>query len=303
MTVVKVDAGGEVFICGTGEEVHAPVAAQQPVPQLRQGADCVVDENVIVSPAAGEGHQLCELVGALSGIDVHQSNAPSGGQRLGNQPPGPGDALLREVRHHNHGGLFLQSHGVLDGLQPHGAAAPQNEDAAPLPDAHNMLVAVAGGVVVPPVSPHHTAHGLAQAGLEIALSAVVEKAAQLHHLRRDHAVSTRPSEVGIGVPGGGQASLVVQGGLLGEFLAGREFAQPLLPHLHNVSGELVADDDGVCIHIRGTALVGLALDQQLVGGHADAVAHDPDQNLIVPDVRQIELLQADVIGAVETHTL
>ena len=65
----------------------------------------------------------------------------------------------------------------------------------------------------------------------------------------------------------------------------------------------MADDDGACVHVLGTALVGLALNQQLVGGHADAVAHDPDQNFVVADLRQIEFLQADVVSAVETHAL
>lgn len=158
-------------------------------------------------------------------------------------------------------------------------------------------------MVVAVIAPHHAAHGLSQAGLEIALAVVVEEVAQLHHLRRDDAICARPAEVGIGVSGGGKASLVVQGGLLGEFLTGSKLAQPLFSHLHNVSGELVADDDRVDIHIRGTALVGFALNQQFVSGHTDAVAHDPDQDFVVPNVGKVELLQADVVSAVETHAL
>ena len=158
-------------------------------------------------------------------------------------------------------------------------------------------------MVASAVAAHHAAHRFSQTGFEIALPVVVEQITQLHHLRRDDAVGACPAEVFIGIPGGSQTSLIIQGGLLGELLSGSKFAQPFFPDLDNIAGEFVTDHDGVCVHICGTALVGLALNQQLVGGHADAVAHDSDQNLVVPDVRQVELLQADVIGAVETHTL
>lgn len=109
VAVVQVDAGGKGLVRGAGEEVHTPVIAQQPVPHLCQRADGVVDENIVVAPAAGEGHQFRVLVGAFSGVHVHQPDAVRRGQGFGNQPAGPGDALAGKVRHHDHGGLFLQS--------------------------------------------------------------------------------------------------------------------------------------------------------------------------------------------------
>ena len=106
------------------------------------------------------------------------------------------------------------------------------------------------------------------------------------------------ADVWIGIAGGIQRALIVEGGLDGEFLSLFELSGPFGANLQNFAAELMADDDRVLRHIVGNPLVVRALDGGLVGGHADAVRDHPCQDFILFHGRKVELLQPKVVFAV-----
>ena len=156
------------------------------------------------------------------------------------------------------------------------------------------------GVVISMVASDDAAHGLTQGRFEKAVSLVGHQASQLHHLVRDDAVGTCPSEKLIGIPGGSQASFIIQRRLLSELHARLELVFPLLSHFHDHTRKFMPDDNRIGVDILGRTFVLLALLCQLIGGHADAVAHDLHQDLILPDLRQFKFLQSQVSRSIHS---
>ena len=158
------------------------------------------------------------------------------------------------------------------------------------------------GVVSCIESADGAAHRLGQRSLVVSAALVLQQAAQLHDLSGDDAVGGIAAEELVGVAGAPHGALVVQGGLKSELHAGLELVLMSLADLHNVTGKLVAHDGGMLGHIRVHALVAGAEDGALVSGHADAVGNDFDKDLIVLDLRQLEGIQTQVVGGVQTNS-
>jgi len=74
-----------------------------------------------------------------------------------------------------------------------------------------------------------------------------------------------------------------------------------LAHLDDVTGKLVAHDGGVLGNVGMDALMTGAQNRALVGGHADAVRNNFDQDLVILDLRQLKGIQAQVVGSVQTN--
>jgi len=60
----------------------------------------------------------------------------------------------------------------------------------------------------------------------------------------------------------------------------------------------VADDDRILRERRADALVRIALHGELVGRHADGVAHDAGKNFVVLQAWQLEFLESQIVHAI-----
>ena len=297
--VVEVELGGQLGVGGAREEVQAAVTAQDVVALLDDRGHRGEHQHVVVALAAGEGHQLAHRVLA-GGIQVYQLHAVLGGVLHGVDGGGPVQPGLVDVGDHQHAGPAVAVDGVVDGAQAHGARAGQDSHVAALYDAHIVDVLAGPGVVHGVIGAHNAAQGLGHRAVEEGLSAVLEQAVGLHHLGVDDGVGGVAAHVLEGVAGGGDGA--VHGRLDGEFLAGLELVLPTAAHLLDDAAELMAHDDRVLVDIGGHPLVVGALHGRLIGGHADGIADDFDQNFVVLDGRQLEALQAQVVDSVQPYS-
>ena len=76
----------------------------------------------------------------------------------------------------------------------------------------------------------------------------------------------------------------------------------LRANLDDIARKLVTHDHGVFMHVLGHALMLFAQHGALVGGHADAVGYDLDQNLIIADFRQLKGIQTQIIRSMQTYS-
>ena len=157
------------------------------------------------------------------------------------------------------------------------------------------------GVIVGMESADVAAHGLGQGRVVVRFAGVLEQAAQLHHLGGDDGVLGVAAEELVGISGGPHGALVVQRGLQGELHAGLELILMVLTDLDDVAGELMAHDGGMIGHVVMHALMGGAQGRALVGGHAQGVGDNLGKDLVVGDLRQLELVQTQVIGAMQAY--
>ena len=131
---------------------------------------------------------------------------------------------------------------------------------------------------------------------------IVEQTSQLHHLIGNHYVGGIPSDIVIGVTRSTQHSdrpfLVVQGRLDGELFTRSELGFPFGAHFDNLTGKFVSDDDRIFGDIARDAFMDVGLVRGFVRRHADAVAHNFGKDLILTDLRQLKLLQPEVVLAV-----
>ena len=106
----------------------------------------------------------------------------------------------------------------------------------------------------------------------------------------------------VGVAGSQLGALVEMRGLDGEALAGLILVLPVFTDLGDHAAEFMADDCGMLRNVVRDALVILTLDCGLVGRHTDRVGNDLDLNVIRADLRQLDLLQAEVHFAMDTDS-
>ena len=301
MDVVEVEHGAELGVDGTGEEVQTAVPAQDLVGLFHHGADGGHAEDVIVSGTVGEVPELGHGV-AFPRVEEDQLDAEFrrvfGGEKL----LGPGQPGVVDVGDHQQSRTAGAVDGVVDGAQSHGTHAREDGQLAAFDDAHAVLVAAAGGVVVGMEGAHDAGHGFGNGPVEEGVARVGQQIAGGHDLLRDHHVGGVAADVLVGVTGGGERALVVDGGLDGELVAHLELALPLGAHFHQFAAELVTDDDGVLRHIVGNALVGGSLFGGLETGHADAVGNDPGEDLVLFDGGKFEGLQSQVFFTVKADS-
>lgn len=91
---------------------------------------------------------------------------------------------------------------------------------------------------------------------------------------REDAVRAVAAEEFVRITRRSQAAFIVQGRLLGEAHARLELVLPFLADLDDDAGEFVTCDDGVRIHVLGSPFMFLALFDEFVRRHADAVGND-----------------------------
>ena len=77
----------------------------------------------------------------------------------------------------------------------------------------------------------------------------------------------------------------------------------LRANLDDIARELVTQDGRMLSYIGMHALVLGTKDRALVGGHADAVGYDLDQDFVVTDFRQLKGIQPQIVYGVQTYSL
>ena len=300
--LVEIYLSLELAVSRAGKEVHAAVKGKDFVAQLCHLAYRHVHKYIVIALATGNIHQPLHRVIHSGSIHIKQLNAPLGSHGLRNNLPGTGNLVIINISYHNALRLiFFQLEAVADSTQPHRAAATQDNDVAACLGINLQVVVSLVGVVVAMIAADNAAHRLTQGCLEEAFALVFHQAAQLHYLMRDNAVGAGTAEELIGIARGGQAALVVQGRLLGKLHARLELVLPLLANLYDDTGKFMADNDRVGVDVLRGTLVVLALFHQLVGGHADAVAHDFYEDFVILDGRELKLLKTQIPGTIHSY--
>ena len=129
-------------------------------------------------------------------------------------------------------------------------------------------------VVVGVVAADDAAHRFTQGGFEETFAVIGHEGAQFHDFMREDAVRAVAAEEFVRITRRSQAAFIVQGRLLGEAHARLELVLPFLADLDDDAGEFVTCDDGVRIHVLGSPFMFLALFDEFVRRHADAVGND-----------------------------
>ena len=104
----------------------------------------------------------------------------------------------------------------------------------------------------------------------------------------------------VGVAGSHLAAVMEVRRLDGELVADLVLMGPVFAHSNDIAAELMANDGGIHSAVIGNALVVLALQGSLVGGHTYGVANNADLNIIRTNLGQDDIVQAQVILAVDS---
>ena len=212
---------------------------------------------------------------------------------------GAGETVLVDVGHNDHGRAHVAVQRVGQRAEAHRARTREDGQLAALADAHFVLIDAHAGVEAGVERTDAAAHRFREGRFVIGLALVFEQAAQLHDLGRDDAVGRVSAEELVRVAGGPHGALVVERGLEGELHAGLELVRVLCADLDDVARKFVAHDRRMLGNVLMDALVLYAEDGALIGGHADAVGHDLDQDLVVLDLGQLKFLQTKVVCGVQ----
>ncbi len=186
----------------------------------------------------------------------------------------PGDAGVVDVGDDDALRFVFKVDAVADGAQAHGAAAAEDDDVAAFFGAHGVVVIMFVRVVVGVVAADDAAHRFTQGGFEETFAVIGHEGAQFHDFMREDAVRAVAAEEFVRITRRSQAAFIVQGRLLGEAHARLELVLPFLADLDDDAGEFVTCDDGVRIHVLGSPFMFLALFDEFVRRHADAVGND-----------------------------
>ena len=294
--VVEVQRGGELPVGRTGEEVQAAVVGEDRVAGLDELRDRREHDDV-VEAVRGDGAQQLHAVLAAGVHDLETAPAPLGLLR-GEEPAEPVQPLRVDVDRHDQAGRERPVEGVVQRPYAHCAAAAEEGQAPAGPEAHLVLPHQRLGVVAGPEGADDARHRLGQRPVGVVAVVVRQHAALLHRDRRDDAVGRVAAEVGIAVARGPTARQA-HGGQDRHALPDGEAVRELVPDLLEHPGELVAGDDGVRRDRVGDALVLAAQRHGLVGREAHAAAHDPQQQLVGPDVGEAELAHGHLVGPVD----
>ena len=305
MDVVEVERRLEVRLAGAREEVETAVESEDRVGLLDDRRDRGHHDDIVVTFAAGNAPQ--ELNGILHRrVDIVEFDAAGCGEFHRVQACGAVQAGLVDVRHDEERRMpVLTIQHIIDHRQSHGADARKQRQAAAVLDLHRVYVGSGRGVVAGVHGADDAAQGLAQrSGIE-AFALEGEQATHLHHLRGNDDIGRVPADVLVGVAGSGKHAdrgiRIVEGRLDGELVAGLELVCPFGADFDDLAGEFVTDDGRVLGDVVRDPLVGGSLVGGFVRGHADAVAHHFREDLILFDLRQLELLEPQVANAVKAY--
>ena len=302
--VVEVDRSRELRIGGAGEEVEAAVAAEDGAGLRDDRGNGSVAEYVVVAGAAGESAQVRDGIVDRGGVDEHDLDARLGEHLLGREELGGAvEARLVDVGDHHAGGAHVAMDRIGERAEAHRARAGHDGEVAALADAHAVDVVGHRGMVGGVERADRAAHGLDERRLVVGLAVIGEEAVGVEDLHRKDAVGGVSAAELVGVAGRIHGALVVEGGLDGELLAGLVEVLVLGSHLDDIAGELVAGDDRVLGDVLGHALVLRSELRHLVRRHADRVGHDAHEHLVVLDLRELELVDAQVHRAVHPDCL
>ena len=191
---------------------------------------------------------------------------------------------------------------VVDRGEAHRSHAGQNGHATAFGDLHLVHVRAGRDVVIGVHRPDYARERFGERTGVKAFARIVEQATLFHHFVGDYHVGGVAADITVRIARGAQYAdrpfFVIECGLDRKFSSGSEFLFPLGAHFDDLTGELVADDDRILGDVARNAFVDVRLVGGFVGGHANTVAHYFREDLILFDLRQLELLQPEVVLAI-----
>ena len=186
--------------------------------------------------------------------------------------------------------------------QTHRARTGHDSQLAALLDAHFVVINTHLGVISGVERTDRAAHRLGKRRLVVGTPLVLEQAAKFHNLSRNDAVGRIAAEELVGVSGAPHRALVIERRLQRELHARLELILMLRANLDDITRKLVTHDGRMLGNIGMHALVLGTKDRALVGGHADAVGYDLDQDFVVTDFRQLKGIQTQIIRSMQTYS-
>ena len=75
----------------------------------------------------------------------------------------------------------------------------------------------------------------------------------------------------------------------------------VLTNLHDITCKLMTHDCRMLCNVRMNTLVSGTENGTLVGGHADTVRNNLNEDLVIGDLRKFKFLQSQIIGCVKSY--
>ena len=165
-----------------------------------------------------------------------------------------------------------------------------------------MDIAAETGVVHRVERADDAAHRFGQRSVEIGVGIIGKQVVSQQRFNGDIGILHIAAAVLIGIAGGHLRALVEVRRLDGEALAGLILVLPVLTDLGDHAAEFMADNGRMLSDIIGHALVLGAFNGGLVRAHADGVGNDLDLNVVRTDLRQLDLLEAQIHFPVDSDS-
>ena len=302
MNVVPVEFCLELAVGRACEEVQAAVEAEDIAGLLDNGTNRCEADDIVIAGAAGQLTQVVGVAAGLGGVDIVQLNAHFLCVLNGIDALGAFESGVVNVGDDEQARAAVAVQRVVDCAEAHGADGGEHGHLAALDDAHLMLIGAGLGMVHGMERADDAAHGFCQRAVEIRVGVVRQQVVGQQRLDGDVGILAVAAAVLVGVAGSQLGALVEMRGLDGEALAGLILVLPVFTDLGDHAAEFMADDCGMLRNVVRDALVILTLDCGLVGRHTDRVGNDLDLNVIRADLRQLDLLQAEVHFAMDTDS-
>ncbi len=300
VAVVEVDRRAEILVGGAGEEIHAAVIGEHLVAERADGRHRCVDEDVIVAVPVREVDEPLPRVVHLRRVHVEELDAVFLRLALREHLAGTCNLLFINICDDDALRMIVADKAVGRRPEAHGAAAAHDDDVAAALQPHLVVVVRLLRVVHRVERADRAGERLPERRLVEAVARKRHERADLHRLVREDAILCVAAEELVGIARRVHAALVVECGLLREAHARLELILPFLADLHDDACELMPRDDGMRVDVLRAALVLLALLSELVRRHAKAVAVDLREDLVVLDLRQLELLEAEIEGTIHS---
>ena len=210
--------------------------------------------------------------------------------------------VLVHIGHNDHGRTDVTVQRIRQRTQTHRTGTCHDGQLSALFNTHFVVINTHLGVISGVERTDRAAHRLGKRRLVVGTPLVLEQAAKFHNLSRNDAVGRIAAEELVGVSGAPHRALVVERRLQRELHARLELILMLRANLDDIARKLVTHDGRMLGNIGMHALVLGTKDRALVGGHADAVGYDLDQNLIITDFRQLKGIQTQIIRSMQTYS-
>ena len=165
-----------------------------------------------------------------------------------------------------------------------------------------MDIAAQTGVVHRVESTDNAAHGFGQRAIEICIGIIVQQVVGQKRFNGDIGILRITAAILIGITGRHLRTLIEMCGLDCKTLTGLVLMLPVFTDLGDHAAEFMADNGRMFSNIIGHALMLGTLNGRLIRAHADGIRNDLDLNVVRADLRQLDLLEAQIHLTVDSNS-